>query len=320
MPTLRITILTGPSKGQQHRFDRFPVVIGRSPDNSLAVIDDRASRAHLRIRQMPEGLVLEDLQSKNGTYVDEVRVSAPLLLTASKVVRLGQTQLQVEIEGMEIERAGLSGEMKGPRQLVEAIVVLDLCDSTVMANRYGDAFALQLKEAIRTLVRPVLADKGVAFLKGTGDGFLATFPDLHKAAEAAVWILQKKDTALPKASDGTPPMFRISIHIGPTNVDSVGDRQGDAVNMAFRLEGVNVSGFHETSGGLLKDALPIRDRIFVSEHAHDELQKRGGVSTRLVGFFDLKGLAGRHRVFEVLWQQMPPPDDPEKTQITKQTK
>ena len=89
---------------------------------------------------------------------------------------------------MEIERAGLSGEMKGPRQLVEAIVVLDLCDSTVMANRYGDAFALQLKEAIRTLVRPVLADKGVAFLKGTGDGFLATFPDLHKAAEAAVWI------------------------------------------------------------------------------------------------------------------------------------
>jgi class 3 adenylate cyclase len=280
MPTLRITILTGPSKGRQHRFDRFPVVIGRSPDNSLAVIDDRASRAHLRIRQMPEGLVLE-----------------------------------VEIEGMEIERAGLSGEMKGPRQLVEAIVVLDLCDSTVMANRYGDAFALQLKEAIRTLVRPVLADKGVAFLKGTGDGFLATFPDLHKAAEAAVWILQKKDTALP-----TPPMFRISIHIGPTNVDSVGDRQGDAVNMAFRLEGVNVSGFHETSGGLLKDALPIRDRIFVSEHAHDELQKRGGVSTRLVGFFDLKGLAGRHRVFEVLWQQMPPPDDPEKTQITKQTK
>ena len=186
MPRLRITILTGPSKGRQHRFDRFPVVIGRSADSSLAVIDDRASRAHLRIRQMPEGLVIEDLQSKNGTYVDEVRVSGPLLLTASKVVRLGQTQLQLEIEGMEIERAGLSGEMKGPRQLVEAIVVLDLCDSTIMANRYGDTFALQLKEAIRTLVRPVLADKGVAFLKGTGDGFLATFPDLHKAAEAAV--------------------------------------------------------------------------------------------------------------------------------------
>jgi hypothetical protein len=90
--------------------------------------------------------------------------------------------------------------------------------------------------------------------------------------------------------------------------------------MAFRLEGVNVSGFHETSGGLLKDAVPIRDRIFVSEHAHEETQKRGGFPTRLVGFFDLKGLAGRHRVFEVLWQQMPPPDDPEKTQITKQTK
>lgn len=77
-----------------------------------------------------------------------------------------------------------------------------------------------------------------------------------------------------------------------------------------------MSGFHQTSGGLEKDSLPIHDRIFISEPAHDELQKRGGrFPTRLVGFFDLKGIAGRHRVFEILWQEMPP-DDPERTQVT----
>jgi class 3 adenylate cyclase len=319
MPILRIRILTGPAKGQQHRFDRFPVVIGRSPYSSLALIgDERISRAHARIRQVAEGLILEDLQSKNGTYVDETRLSAPLPLTASKGVRLGQTKLQLEIEGLEIERAGLPAEMKGPRQLVEAVVVLDLCDSTIMANRYGDTFALQVKEATRALVRPILVNAGVAFLKGTGDGFLATFPDLRAAAQAAVRILQTKDVTLPKASDGTPPMFRIGIHFGPTNVDSDGDRQGDVVNIAFRLEGVNVSGFHETRGGIVKDAVPAHDRIFVSEHAHEELQKRGGFPTRLVGFFDLKGISGRHRVFEILWQQIPTPDDLKNAQITNQ--
>jgi len=315
MPTLRITILSGPSKGQQHRFDRFPVVIGRAPDSSLPLSwDERVSRAHVRIRQAPEGLILEDLQSKNGTYLNEARLGVPLLLAATKTIRVGQTQLQFEIEGMAIERVGLTGDAKGPRQLVEAVVVLDLCDSTIMANRYGDAFALTLKEAIRALARPILSEQGVAFLKGTGDGFLSTFPDLHKAVEAAVRILQRKGD-LPRASDGTPPQFRIGIHFGPTNVDSDGDRQGDVVNMAFRLEGVNVSGFHETQGGIEKDTLPIHDRIFISEHGHEELQRRGGVPSRFVGFFDLKGIAGRHRVFEILWRDLPL-NDPEKTQIT----
>jgi class 3 adenylate cyclase len=318
MPTLRIAVLTGPNKGQQHRFDRFPVVIGRAPDCSVTVVgDERVSRAHARIRQAPEGLFLEDLQSKNGTYVDETRLTAPLHLTAPKVVRIGHTLMQCEIEGMVIERTGVAGEGKGPRSLVEAVLVLDLCDSTVMANRYGDAFALQLKEALRSLARPILSQHGVAFLKGTGDGFLATFSELQKAAEAAILILQKKGETLPKASDGTPPQFRIGIHFGQTNVDSDGDRQGDVVNMAFRLEGASTSGFHETSGGLEKDSLPLHDRVFVSESAHDEILKRGGrFPTRLVGFFDLKGLAGRHRVFEILWRELPPPDDPERTQIT----
>lgn len=316
MLTLVIRILTGPQKSKEHRFDRFPVILGRSPDSSLPLTgDDRISRAHARVRQMREGLILEDLQSKNGTFVDEAPLTAPLRLSAPKVVRIGHTLLQFEVVGAEIEVSGLppggpgTGSKAGPRQLVEAVMVLDLCDSTIIANRYGDAFALRLKEALRTLVRPILAQAGVSFLKGTGDGFLATFQDLVRAVDAAVTILQQKGDKLPKASDGTPSMLRIGIHFGQTHVDSDGDRQGDVVNMAFRLEGAGVSGFHETHGGILKDTLPLRDRVFLSEHAHEELQKFGKHPTRLVGFFDLKGIAGRHRVYEVQWQEIPVSED-----------
>jgi class 3 adenylate cyclase len=293
-------------KGTSQRFDRFPITLGRSPDNSLPISgDDRISRAHVRIRHVPPNLMLEDLQSRNGTFVDEARITAPVSVSSGKVIRLGHTLVQLEVEGMDIEVAGTATAGGTPKSLVEAVLVLDLCDSTTMANRYGDAFALKIKEALRGLVKPIFTEAGVSFLKGTGDGFLATFPDLANAIGAAVRILQKKGDVLPKASDGRSPMLRFGIHFGPTNVDSDGDRQGDVINMAFRLEGAGTSGFHETRGGLEKDSLPLQDRVFISEHAHGELARMGGLPCRLVGFFDLKGIAGRHRVYEVLWREIP---------------
>ena len=328
MALLIVKILTGPIKGQEQRFKRFPVVIGRSPESTLPIPgDDKISRAHARIRQEPQGLLLEDLQSRNGTFIDEIRLTGPVTLTGPKVIRIGHTLLQVEPEGVAIEQIGLPisgapGAAGQPmiRELVEAVLVLDLCDSTTIANRYGDAFALRVKEGLRALARPILNQAGVSFLKGTGDGFLSTFPDMAGAVEAAVRILHRKGTKLPKTSDGVSPMFRFGIHFGQTCVDSDGDRQGDVVNMAFRLEGVGSSGFHETYGGILRDALPLTDRIFISEHAYGELQRMGGVPCRLVGFFDLKGIAGRHRVYEILWREIPvPEEEPETQPIIKKT-
>lgn len=320
MPILSIRALTGPMKGKQQQFDRFPVTIGRSPDNSFPIIgDERISRAHARIRHAPPNFLLEDLQSRNGTFLEETRVTDPVTLAPPKVIRLGHTLLQIEVEGVGIEIAVAPGgaTARTPKSLVEAVLVLDLCDSTTIANRYGDAFALQLKEALRALVRPIFTQSGVTFLKGTGDGFLATFPDLPSTVEAAVLVLRRKAEVLPRASDGRTPMLRFGVHFGQTHVDSDGDRQGDVVNMAFRLEGAGTSGFHETRGGLLKDTLPMHDRIFLSEHAHAELERIGGIPCRLIGFFDLKGIAGRHRVYEVLWREIPDPaqDDAGKTVI-----
>jgi class 3 adenylate cyclase len=306
MPTLRITFLNGQAAGQQQRFDRFPILIGRSPESSLTIAwDEKVSRAHARVRQTDRGLILEDVQSRNGTFVDGARLDAAFPLIKGKaILQVGETELQLEVEGVAIEMDGLPTAGKPSRELCEAVMAFDLCDSTVIANRYGDEFALQLKEAIRALVRPILTDRGVAFLKGTGDGFLATFSDPRRAVEAAVAILQQKGAALPPTSDGTPPTFRVGIHFGPTKVDSDGDRQGDVVNMAFRLESASTSGFHQTHDGIDQADLALQDRIFLSEHAHDELQKRAAFPARLVGFFDLKGIAGRHRIFEVLWREI----------------
>jgi hypothetical protein len=124
-PTLVVTFLNGPFQGQQRRFERFPLVVGRRPDNDLVLVhDDQISRTHVRVSQDVRGFVVEDLHSKNGTFLDEVRLTAPLLLTSAKVIRIGRTLLHL-VSTTPTERRGqprrTPAEARGAAFLQEAV-------------------------------------------------------------------------------------------------------------------------------------------------------------------------------------------------------
>lgn len=48
----------------------IPVTIGRSPEASLVLLDAQVSRMHARIDQVDGTLLLRDLQSRNGTFLN----------------------------------------------------------------------------------------------------------------------------------------------------------------------------------------------------------------------------------------------------------
>lgn len=59
------------SGDRQWRFDPSrTVLVGRHPRCDITVADDRVSREHLEMRPSPDGWVVTDLQSRNGTWVD----------------------------------------------------------------------------------------------------------------------------------------------------------------------------------------------------------------------------------------------------------
>ncbi|NEZ03692.1 FHA domain-containing protein [Wenzhouxiangella sp. XN201] len=62
------------------RIAEFPCVIGRSHDCSLRLNLDRISRQHLRLQLEGEQILVEDLGSTNGTFLNNERLSAPALL------------------------------------------------------------------------------------------------------------------------------------------------------------------------------------------------------------------------------------------------
>jgi pSer/pThr/pTyr-binding forkhead associated (FHA) protein len=72
-------------------------IVGRGPESGICIDgDDFASAQHARIGTSPEGVWVEDLGSTNGTFVNGARVTSRLVLQAGDIVRVGQTELQLE--------------------------------------------------------------------------------------------------------------------------------------------------------------------------------------------------------------------------------
>src|SRR5689334_7064282 len=97
-PRYRLILRRGPTPGQVYPLDQFPFTLGRDPANQLAVDGAGVSRRHAQLSLAGDALVLEDLGSSNGTYVNGVRLTAPRHLQANDQITLGQN-VEFVVEG-----------------------------------------------------------------------------------------------------------------------------------------------------------------------------------------------------------------------------
>lgn len=70
--------------------------IGRELDNNVALDDLEVSRHHARLIQRGEQLLVEDLNSANGTLVNNAPLTGPRSLRNGDVLRLGSFKIKVE--------------------------------------------------------------------------------------------------------------------------------------------------------------------------------------------------------------------------------
>jgi pSer/pThr/pTyr-binding forkhead associated (FHA) protein len=82
-------------------------VVGREADCELVVDDALVSRHHARLVLTDEGLVVEDLGSRNGVYVNQARIKAPTLLAHGDVVGFG-------LKSFELVDLELAQRKRGP--------------------------------------------------------------------------------------------------------------------------------------------------------------------------------------------------------------
>jgi hypothetical protein len=87
---------TGES-GDVHPLLDDELVIGRDPTSGVVISDGSVSSRHARILRTPEGFVIEDLQSRNGTFVNGERIVERRALADNDVVRFGRVILTFNV-------------------------------------------------------------------------------------------------------------------------------------------------------------------------------------------------------------------------------
>jgi pSer/pThr/pTyr-binding forkhead associated (FHA) protein len=70
-------------------------VLGRSDEADVLLNDPYASEFHMRLVAQENGMVLHDLGSTNGTYVNGRRVTAPTSLRRGDTIQVGKTVMEV---------------------------------------------------------------------------------------------------------------------------------------------------------------------------------------------------------------------------------
>jgi pSer/pThr/pTyr-binding forkhead associated (FHA) protein len=94
MAELLLEVIEGPQAGTRIPL-RGPVEAGRSSDAGLTLDDSQASRHHARIEPSGGGAVVSDLDSMNGTYVNEQPIYTPRELRPGDRVRIGLSVVEL---------------------------------------------------------------------------------------------------------------------------------------------------------------------------------------------------------------------------------
>ena len=87
-------VKTGPEAGRRVELG-VEVVIGRQ-DADLVLKDPEVSRRHAVLRRSGESVVIEDLESTNGTFVKGERIRKAITVGPGDQVRVGRTMLEIE--------------------------------------------------------------------------------------------------------------------------------------------------------------------------------------------------------------------------------
>jgi hypothetical protein len=89
VPTL--VAQTGPLNGQRWNMHRN-IMIGRDESCDLIIPSRQVSRYHARLNISPEGVLLEDLASKNGTHCNGQPVIDPIFLQDGDIIQIAIAQ------------------------------------------------------------------------------------------------------------------------------------------------------------------------------------------------------------------------------------
>jgi pSer/pThr/pTyr-binding forkhead associated (FHA) protein len=91
----KLVILSQGLTGQSHELKVDKTTIGRVEDNTFPIIDPSVSSHHCEVLLRGSDVVVKDLNSTNGTFINGEKVTETVL-KPDQILRLGQIELRLE--------------------------------------------------------------------------------------------------------------------------------------------------------------------------------------------------------------------------------
>lgn len=93
-PNLCLCVMSGPAVGTRIPLDHS-FLLGRDPSSRIDLRDERISRHHAMLELLDGQVILRDLGSRNGTFVNGVEIKDAIAIRPADRVRVGKTMLEV---------------------------------------------------------------------------------------------------------------------------------------------------------------------------------------------------------------------------------
>jgi len=139
--SLQLVVVEGPSRGATASVTTGGARVGAAAGNDLTLADPTVSRVHCELTQRGDALVLRDLGSTNGTWVEGVRLRDGDVPPGA-IVRVGSSAFRVDVgdEPAFVELSGRAsfGELVGAslemRRLYAVLERVAATDATVLVE------------------------------------------------------------------------------------------------------------------------------------------------------------------------------------------
>lgn len=97
----KLIALTGKDAGFEFAIHEGESIIGRGLDTTVCLMDKRSSRRHCRLVMDGGGYRLEDLRSRNGTFLNGQQVSGMLEVKPGDHFRVGKTMMELSAAAVD---------------------------------------------------------------------------------------------------------------------------------------------------------------------------------------------------------------------------
>jgi len=104
LPKFMLRGVSGPTFGKTYAMVGT-ITLGRNTDCDISIASDEISRQHAKLQVVPDGVMVEDLGSANGTFVNNQRVHGPTLLKAGDELRVDTIRFMLMSPTMDVSHA-----------------------------------------------------------------------------------------------------------------------------------------------------------------------------------------------------------------------